>query len=119
MSRPSQTGLGPILPSGNTGGEDLQGLARSIEDRVSDSLHEVLTQRFVDRRAAVLKAVAGKYNIMSSIKSDGTVIVEGEDAADLFSPRISGGDEEALCWPQHGKPSRRNHHAGEGAGRFP
>ena len=28
-------------------------IARSIEDRLSDALHEKLTQRFVDRRAAI------------------------------------------------------------------
>ena len=79
--------------------EDFQGLARSIEDRVSDSLHEVLTQRFVDRRAAVLsRRLKENTTLMSSIKSDGTVIVEGEDVGQLdgfvFTPRISGGDEE-------------------------
>ena len=36
-------------------------LARSIEDRVSDSLNQVLTQRFVDRRAAILEAIEGKF----------------------------------------------------------
>ena len=79
--------------------ETFQGLARSIEDRVSDSLHEVLTQRFVDRRAAVLsRRLKENTTLMSSIKSDGTVIVEGEDVGHLdgfvFTPKISGGDEE-------------------------
>ena len=32
---------------------DLQQRARSIEDRLSDALHERLTERFVDCRAAV------------------------------------------------------------------
>ena len=80
-------------------GEAFQGLARSIEDRVSDSLHEVLTQRFVDRRAAVLsRRLKENTTLMSSIKTDGTVIVEGEDVGHLdgfvFTPRLSGGDEE-------------------------
>ncbi|MCE2516324.1 MAG: disulfide oxidoreductase [Alphaproteobacteria bacterium] len=79
--------------------EEFQGLARSIEDRVSDSLHLVLTQRFVDRRAAVLsRRLKENTTLMSSIKSDGTVIVEGEDVGQLdgfvFTPRLSGGDEE-------------------------
>ena len=34
--------------------ENWQDLARSIEDRLSDELHNRLTQRFVDRRAAHL-----------------------------------------------------------------
>ena len=80
--------------------EDFQGLARSIEDRVSDSLHEVLTQRFVDRRAAVLsRRLKENTTLMSSIKSDGTVIVEGEEVGHLdgfvFTPSISGGDIDA------------------------
>lgn len=79
--------------------EEFQGLARHIEDRVSDSLHLVLTQRFVDRRAAVLsRRLKENTTLMSSIKSDGTVIVEGEDVGQLdgfvFTPRLSGGDEE-------------------------
>ena len=79
--------------------EHFQGLARSIEDRVSDSLHLVLTQRFVDRRAAILsRRLKENTTLMSSIKTDGTVIVEGEDVGLLegfvFTPRLSGGDEE-------------------------
>lgn len=79
--------------------EEFQGLARSIEDRVSDSLHLVLTQRFVDRRAAILsRRLKENTTLMSSIKTDGTVIVEGEDVGLLegfvFTPRLSGGDEE-------------------------
>ena len=36
--------------------EHWQGRAREVEDRLSDALHERLTQRFVDRRASVLIA---------------------------------------------------------------
>jgi ATP-dependent RNA helicase SUPV3L1/SUV3 len=79
--------------------EDLQGLARSIEDRVSDGLHQALTQRFVDRRAAILsRRLKENTLLMFSIKPDGTVIVENEDVGHLdgfvFTPRLSGGDEE-------------------------
>lgn len=79
--------------------EAFQGLARSIEERVSDSLHQVLTQRFVDRRAAILsRHLKENTTLMSSIKPDGTVLVEGEDVGQLdgfvFTPRLSGGDEE-------------------------
>jgi ATP-dependent RNA helicase SUPV3L1/SUV3 len=34
--------------------EHWQGLTRTIEDTLSDALHERLTQRFVDRRTSVL-----------------------------------------------------------------
>ena len=80
--------------------EDFQGLARSIEDKVSDSLHLVLTQRFVDRRAAILsRRLKENTTLMSSIKSDGTVIVEGEEVGRLdgfvFTPHVNDGDDDA------------------------
>ncbi|MDT7933595.1 MAG: helicase-related protein [Sphingomonadaceae bacterium] len=53
---------------------------RSVEDRLSDALHKGLTQRFVDRRTAVLlrdlKARAGDLTIR--VDDDGAVLVEGE-----------------------------------------
>jgi ATP-dependent RNA helicase SUPV3L1/SUV3 len=80
--------------------EDFQGLAKDIEDKVSDSLHLALTQRFVDRRAAILsRRLKENTALMSSIKSDGTVIVEGEEVGRLdgfvFTPHASeGGDDD-------------------------
>ena len=79
--------------------DTFQGLARSIEDRVSDSLNQVLTQRFVDRRAAVLSRRLKENSIlMSVIKSDGTVLVEGEEVGQIdgfvFTPQISDTDEK-------------------------
>ncbi len=81
------------------GAEDFQGLARSIEDRVSDSLNQVLTERFVDRRAAVLSRRLKENSVlMSSIRPDGTVTVEGEDVGQLdgfvFTPAIAESDEK-------------------------
>jgi ATP-dependent RNA helicase SUPV3L1/SUV3 len=53
---------------------------REVEDRLSDALHTALTQRFVDRRTAVLlrdlKARGGDQRV--EIDSDGAVAVEGE-----------------------------------------
>lgn len=52
---------------------------RDIEDRLSDVLHERLTQRFVDRRSSVLlKSLKDKSDLMSSITADGEVLVEGQ-----------------------------------------
>ena len=34
--------------------EHWQGIARGVEDRLSDALHERLAERFVDRRTSVL-----------------------------------------------------------------
>ena len=55
-----------------------QDRARAIEDRLSDALHRSLTQRFVDRRHAVLvRRMAGGGQLLSAVNQDGVVIVEG------------------------------------------
>ena len=52
---------------------------RAIEDRLSDALHERLTQRFIDRRTSVLmKRLRQKEDLMAAVNSDGEVLVEGE-----------------------------------------
>lgn len=59
--------------------EHWQGVSRAIEDRLSDALHERLTQRFVDRRAAKLvRSLQAGENIVSAVKANGDVSVEGE-----------------------------------------
>jgi ATP-dependent RNA helicase SUPV3L1/SUV3 len=56
-----------------------QGRAREIEDRLSDALHERLTQRFIDRRTSVLmRRLRQKEDLMSTIEDDGAISVEGE-----------------------------------------
>jgi ATP-dependent RNA helicase SUPV3L1/SUV3 len=51
---------------------------RAIEDRLSDALHDRLTQRFVDRRAAVLvKRLTDTGELLAAVKADGEVLVEG------------------------------------------
>jgi ATP-dependent RNA helicase SUPV3L1/SUV3 len=56
-----------------------QARAREIEDRLSDVLHEKLTQRFIDRRTSVLmRRLAMKEGLMSSVEEDGAIAVEGE-----------------------------------------
>jgi len=56
-----------------------QALARQIEDRLSDALHERLLQRFVDRRAPIMaKQRQGDGNILSYVEKTGEVIVEGD-----------------------------------------
>jgi ATP-dependent RNA helicase SUPV3L1/SUV3 len=53
---------------------------RALEDRLSDALHAALTQRFVDRRTAVLlkdlKAKGADAAVI--VDADGTVLVDGE-----------------------------------------
>ena len=51
---------------------------KEIEDRLSDVLHERLTQRFIDRRTSVLlRRLAKKEGLMTSIEAGGEVHVEG------------------------------------------
>ena len=56
-----------------------QGRARALEDRLSDTLHEQLMQRFVDRRtSALLKSLSqGGGPVLGGIGADGAVTVEG------------------------------------------
>ncbi len=63
-----------------------QGRAKEIEDRLSDVLHERLTQRFVDRKTSVLmRRLARKEELMTTVEDDGAIHVEGE-----FVGRIKG-----------------------------
>jgi ATP-dependent RNA helicase SUPV3L1/SUV3 len=53
-----------------------QDRARLLEDRLSDALHERLTQRFVDRRSAILVRSRGQ-DIEADVNEDNDVFVEG------------------------------------------
>lgn len=76
---------------------------RAIEDRLSDALHERLTQRFVDRRTSVLMRRL-RENTMpeAEIKPDGEVVVEGLHVGVLQGfrfvpdPQAGGSDAKAL-----------------------
>jgi ATP-dependent RNA helicase SUPV3L1/SUV3 len=77
-----------------------QDRARQIEDRLSDCLHSRLSERFVDRRAAHLsRRLKEKKNLMASVKTDGTVLVEGEEVGVLdgfvFQPTLADGEEKS------------------------
>ncbi|NQU58355.1 MAG: disulfide oxidoreductase, partial [Rhodospirillales bacterium] len=57
---------------------------RAIEDRLSDALHERLTQRFVDQRTSVLvKRLREPSGMLAAVKRDGTVMVEGHSIGRL------------------------------------
>ncbi|WP_170439583.1 helicase-related protein [Ruegeria arenilitoris] len=59
---------------------------RAVEDRVSDALHERLTQRFVDRRTSVLlRRLKQKEALLAEVNDKGEVTVEGE-----FVGRLEG-----------------------------
>jgi ATP-dependent RNA helicase SUPV3L1/SUV3 len=56
-----------------------QARTRQIEDKLSDALHERLTQRFIDRRTSVLmKRLNQREGLMSTVEQDGGIHVEGE-----------------------------------------
>ena len=58
---------------------ELQGTTRAIEDKLSDALHDRLTQRFVDRRiASVVRGLKGRGVFAAFVAEDGEVVVEGE-----------------------------------------
>ncbi|GAA6176843.1 helicase-related protein [Sulfitobacter pacificus] len=77
-----------------------RGATRVVEDRLSDALHERLTQRFVDRRTSVLLRRLGQKEAMVAEVSDtGEVTVEGEFVGKLDGFRFradkgAGGAEE-------------------------
>lgn len=72
-----------------------QGIARAIEDKLSDALHEGLLRRFVDRRSAVLIKGKGEPSaLLGGIRPDGGVVVEGHQVGQLqgfrFIPDTAG-----------------------------
>lgn len=61
-----------------------QDLTRGIEDRLSDALHERLTQRFVDKRSAgLVKSLRTGKELMGAVAKTGEVMVEGHGVGQL------------------------------------
>ncbi|CAN5417614.1 helicase-related protein [soil metagenome] len=55
-----------------------QGTTRQLEDRLSDTLHEKLMARFIDRRTSVLMRQLGdRETMLAGVGADGAVTVEG------------------------------------------
>ncbi len=79
--------------------EDWQNRTRAIEDRLSDALHERLTQRFVDRRTSVLmRRLRDNSELEMTIGDDGDVYIEkhfvGRLKGFVFSPDMEAGGTE-------------------------
>ena len=73
---------------------------RAVEDKLSDALHEALTQRFIDRRtSALLKGLKREDALLAGISEEGEVTVEGHFVGRLEGlefkpdPRASSGLE--------------------------
>nr|MDA8250325.1 helicase-related protein [Rhodospirillales bacterium] len=81
-----------------------QARAREVEDLLSDALHERLTSRFVDRRAAqLLRRLEGdgRDDLLSAVTRRGEVVVEGHPVGHIegfcFVPDpLTSGDERRL-----------------------
>jgi len=57
---------------------------RTLEDRLSDVLHERLTARFVDRKTtALMRSLHDRPETLAEVAGDGTVSVEGEAVGTL------------------------------------
>ncbi|MBO9498368.1 MAG: helicase [Novosphingobium sp.] len=65
--------------------EEMAGRARAVEGRLSDALHQRLTERFVNRRTSVLMKTMGKDAALLKVEltEDGRVLVEGETIGQL------------------------------------
>ncbi len=56
-----------------------QGRTRVLEDKLSDTLHEKLMARFVDRRtSALMRGLRDRQDLLAGVAEDGTVTVEGQ-----------------------------------------
>ena len=67
-----------------------QGRTREIEDKLSDALHECLTQRFVDRRtSALMRGMRDKEELTAEIAEDGAIKVEDHFVGRLIGFRFS------------------------------
>jgi len=80
--------------------EAWQGVARQVEDKLSDALHERLAERFVDRRTSVLmRRLREKSTLETDIGKTGEVTVEGHVIGRLdgfvFAPDATAGGSEA------------------------
>ncbi len=63
-----------------------QGRTRALEDRLSDTLHEKLMARFVDRRtSALMRGLRVREEMLAGVAEDGAVTVEGH-----FVGRLAG-----------------------------
>jgi ATP-dependent RNA helicase SUPV3L1/SUV3 len=77
-----------------------QGVTRAVEDKLSDALHERLTERFVDRRTSVLmRRMRENTALETDIRKSGEVVVEGHIIGRLdgftFTPEASAAGTEA------------------------
>ena len=88
-----------------------QNRARGIEDRLSDALHDRITQRFVDRRSAFLvRQLAGDGELPCEVSGAGEFHVAGTYVGSLnglrFVPDARDGAEEGMLIAAAGRVLR-------------
>ena len=67
-----------------------QGVARRVEDNLSDALHERLAQRFIDRRTSLLmRRLRENAMLQTEITATGDVLVEGQHAGTMQGFRFT------------------------------
>ncbi|MGF7054234.1 ATP-dependent RNA helicase SUPV3L1/SUV3 [Bosea sp. OAE752] len=83
--------------------EHWQGMARLVEDKLSDALHERLAHRFVDRRTSVLmRRLRENAMLEAEVTATGDVLVEGQHVGMLqgfrftADPKAGGSEVKAL-----------------------
>jgi ATP-dependent RNA helicase SUPV3L1/SUV3 len=83
--------------------DEMAARARAAEERLSDALHQRLTERFVNRRTSILMKTMGKDSALLRVALDeqGHVTVEGEAIGHLEGFRfvvdaLAGGEERKL-----------------------
>jgi ATP-dependent RNA helicase SUPV3L1/SUV3 len=104
--------------------EHWQGVARAVEDRLSDALHDRLAERFVDRRTSVLmRRLKENTMLETEISKTGDVIVEGHvigrlegfrfaadaSAGGSEAKALSGAAQKALAGEIEGRATRLSH----------
>ena len=77
-----------------------QARTRDLEDRLSEALHQKLTQRFVDRRTAMLlRRLRDREQLLGAVNAAGDVLVEGAHVGRLdgfrFRPDSDAKGEDA------------------------
>ncbi len=77
--------------------------ARAVEDRLSDALHERLTQRFVDRRTQILLKSLQEGGPLGAVDIDGVVLIEGHEVGKIEGLQPVLGQQK----PENGEIERR------------
>ena len=81
-----------------------RGETRAVEDRLSDALHNSLTQRFVDRRTSMLlRRLKQKESLVAKMNEKGDVSIEGQHVGRLSGFRFQ---QDANATPDEAKTLR-------------